>query len=77
MAAVATEPQTKAALLKEQRAWLAYRATACGFYSVQADWGRAGEVLDGPECSAGVIERRTAELGAYLAYVGPNGEGAR
>ena len=77
MAAVSTEPQTKAALLTEQRAWLGYSKTACAFYGVQADWGRAGEVSDGPECSAGVLERRTAELGAYLAYVGPDGQGSR
>lgn len=77
MTAVAREPQTKAALLTEQRAWLGYSKTACGFYGVQADWGRAGEVSDGPECSAGVLERRTAELDAYLAYVGPTGQGSR
>lgn len=77
MAAVASEPQTKAALLTEQRAWLAYRNDACGFYGIQVDWGRAGEVMDGPECTAGVIERRTMELGTYLKYVGPNGQGSR
>ena len=76
MAAVASEPQTKAALLTEQRAWLVYSKTTCTFYSVQSDWGREGEVLDGPECSAVVIEHRTAELEAYLKYVGPNGEGS-
>jgi uncharacterized protein YecT (DUF1311 family) len=77
MAAVAGEPKTKAALLTEQRAWLSYPDTACAFYGVQDDWGRAGEVLDGPECSAEMIERRTAELAAYLDYVGPNGHGSR
>lgn len=77
MAAVANEPQTKAALLSEQRAWLAYRNAACGFYGIQADWGRAGEVLDGPECTAGVTERRTMELATYLKYVGPDGQGSR
>jgi uncharacterized protein YecT (DUF1311 family) len=74
-AAVAGEPQTKAALLSEQRAWLAYRNTACAFYSIQHDWGREGEVLDAPECVGGVLERRTAELKTYLAFVGPNGQG--
>ena len=71
VAAVGGEPQTKAALLAEQRSWLAYRNSACAFYGVQADWGREGEVLDGPECVGGVLEQRTAELKAYLAFVEP------
>ena len=77
MSAVTRDPQTKAAMLTEQRAWLSYRNTACAFYGVQTDWGRTGEVLDGPECKAVVTERRTAELASYLKYVGPNGQGSR
>ena len=48
MAAVASEPQTRGAFITEQRAGLAYRNTACGFYGIQVDWGRAGYVMDGP-----------------------------
>ena len=77
MAAVASDPQTKAAMLTEQRSWLLYRNDACAFYGVQTDWGREGEVLSRPECIGGVLERRTADLGAYLAFVGPKGEGSQ
>ncbi len=77
MAAVASEPQTRGALITEQRAGLAYRNTACGFYGIQVDWGRAGYVMDGPECTVGVIERRNLELETYLNYVGRNGQGSR
>lgn len=76
MTAVAGEPRTKAALLTEQRSWLTYRNDACAFYGV-GDWGRAGEVLNGPECIGGVLERRNAELGTYLTFVGPTGQGSR
>ena len=71
MAEVAQEPQTKAALLTEQRSWLAYRNNACAFYGIQVDWGREGDVLNRPECIGGVLERRTTELGTYLAFVRP------
>ena len=77
MAAVASEPQTRGELITEQRAWLAYRIIACAFYEIQVDWGRAGYVMDGPECTAGVIERRNMDLKTYLKYVGSKGQGSR
>lgn len=65
----AADPATKAALLREQRAWLAYRVQVCAFYGLQVQWGREGEVLHRPECVAQVIERRTKELADYRAFI--------
>ena len=62
--------QTRGDLVKEERAWIAYKAAACTFYG-NGDWGREGEVLDDPACRAGVIETRTRELDAYSAFLSP------
>lgn len=59
-----TEGQTKADLLAAQRAWIAFKETACAFYA-NGDWGREGEVLGYPACVARIIEARTADLEAY------------
>lgn len=60
----ATEGQTKADLLAAQRAWIAFKETACAFYA-NGDWGREGEVLGYPACVARIIEARTTDLEAY------------
>lgn len=56
-----TTGKTRADLLKEQRAWIAYKDASCNFYS-NGDWGREGEVLHFYGCRGAVIEHRTAEL---------------
>jgi uncharacterized protein YecT (DUF1311 family) len=60
----AAEGRTKQDLLTAQRAWIAFKETACEFYA-NGDWGREGEVLQFPACLAAVIETRTAELEGY------------
>lgn len=60
----ATEGQTKADLLAAQRAWIAFKETACAFYA-NGDWGREGEVLGYPACVTRIIEARTTDLEAY------------
>ena len=62
------EGKTKADLVAEERAWVAYRETACRFYR-NGDWGREGEVLHGPGCVAAAIEQRTQVLSGYLAFL--------
>jgi uncharacterized protein YecT (DUF1311 family) len=49
-----------AALLDEQRAWIAFRQKACtGFWK---DQGREAQVLHEPLCVAQIIEDRAADL---------------
>jgi uncharacterized protein YecT (DUF1311 family) len=60
----ATEGQTKTDLLAAQRAWIAFRETACAFYA-NGDWGREGEVLSYPACVARIIEARSTDLELY------------
>lgn len=55
--------QTKADLLTEQRAWIAFREASCKFYA-NGDFGREGQVLSYPPCVAGVIANRTSQLDA-------------
>ena len=64
----ATQGQTKADLVTEEKAWIAYKETACRFYE-NGDWGREGQVLHGPACLAQVIERRTRQLSIYLDFI--------
>ena len=59
-----TEGQTKADLLAAQRAWIAFKETACAFYA-NGDWGREGEVLGYPACVARILEARTSDLEFY------------
>lgn len=60
----ATEGQTKTDLLAAQRAWIAFKETACAFYA-NGDWGREGEVLSYPACIARIVEARTTDLELY------------
>ena len=55
---------SKAALLEEQRSWLAFRDKACRLYEI-GDRGREGEVLGFFGCLAQVIRQRTAVLHGY------------
>lgn len=65
-----TEGQTKADLLAEQRAWVAFREVACAFYA-NGDYGREGQVLSYPVCVASIIEQRTETLESYGAEFMP------
>lgn len=62
--------QSRADLLAEQRAWIAYKDKACAFYR-NGDFGREGQVLHGPCCLAGVIARRRDELADIEAFLAP------
>lgn len=62
--------QSRADLLAEQRAWIAYKDKACTFYR-NGDFGREGQVLHGPRRLAGVIARRRDELGDIEAFLAP------
>lgn len=61
-----TSGQTRADLLTEQRAWIAFKDTSCAFYR-NGDWGREGQVLHFPVCRAKVIADRTTVLESYEA----------
>ena len=58
-----------AALLAEQRAWVAYKDLSCQLYAT-GDYGREGQVLHYPICRAGVLAARTRELEALGDFVG-------
>ena len=60
----AVDGQTKADLVDEQRAWLAYRRSACKFWA-NGEQGREGQVLHYPGCVASVMEQRTGALAEY------------
>ena len=62
-------PASKAALLAEQRVWIAYKDKSC-LWHASGDWGREGQVLDTPMCRAGVIAARTD----YLEHLDSPGE---
>lgn len=62
--------ETKADLIAEEKAWIAYRDGACRFYH-NGNWGREAEVLHYPGCVAGVIEQRTEQLADYREFVDP------
>lgn len=59
---------SKAALLEEQRLWVAFREKACRLYTT-GDRGREGEVLGYFTCLAAVIRARTDELRDYRVEV--------
>lgn len=64
------DADTKASLLAEQRAWIAFKDKACEFY-VTGDYGQNGQMLDYPACRAEVIAQRTAALKAYGQSIDP------
>jgi len=56
-----------AALLTEQRAWIAFREKACtGFWQ---DQGREAQVLHEPLCIAQIIEDRATDLSARVTQL--------
>ena len=57
--------ESMAALLHEQRAWIAYKDKSCMVWA-SGEYGTIGSVLYFPPCRARVIEARTGELGGYL-----------
>jgi uncharacterized protein YecT (DUF1311 family) len=55
------ETKSKADLLAEERAWIAYKDKSC-LYLANGDYGREGQVVDYPNCRAGVIVERIKYL---------------
>jgi uncharacterized protein YecT (DUF1311 family) len=56
-----------AALLNEQRAWIAFREKACtGFWQ---DQGREAQVLHGPLCIAQIIDDRATDLSTRVTQL--------
>ena len=62
------EAKSKADLLAEERAWIAYKDKSC-LYLANGDFGREGQVVDYPNCRAGVIVERIK----YLEAIGESG----
>jgi uncharacterized protein YecT (DUF1311 family) len=61
------EGQTRADLLAEQRAWIAYKDASCAFYA-NGDFGGDGEVVPFVACRAEVIAARTRQLEAIEVF---------
>ena len=59
---------TKAALLAEQRRWIAYRDKSCVYWTTGA-FGREGQTVHFYTCRAAVIDARIA----YLEEIGDSG----
>lgn len=59
---------TKAALLDEQRLWLAFRDKSCGYWTSGA-FGREGQTVHFYSCRAGIIDARIE----YLGEIGSTG----
>ncbi|CAH1653270.1 MULTISPECIES: lysozyme inhibitor LprI family protein [unclassified Chelatococcus] len=64
------EGQTKTDLLEEQRAWIAFKDKACGFYA-NGDWGTEGRAIQYPMCQAGIIAARTRDIDAIGKFLAP------
>ena len=56
-------PASRADFQAEETAWRAYEAKACTFY-FNGDWGRDGQVVQGPLCKIDVVTARTKVLGS-------------
>jgi uncharacterized protein YecT (DUF1311 family) len=56
-----TSPTGQALLLKEQRAWIAYKDAACAFYGA-SEFGREGTVVHLGACRAEIIAARVSAL---------------
>ena len=54
-------PQSKSALLAEERLWLAFKDSSCDYYK-SGDYGREGQTLSAPTCRADIIAARVDEL---------------
>jgi len=55
------DPQSRADLLVEQRAWISFKDKSC-LYLANGQRGRQGQVLEFPACRAAVIAERADEL---------------
>jgi uncharacterized protein YecT (DUF1311 family) len=66
------DARTKATLLAEQRAWIAWKDKSCGYWQTGA-FGREGQVIHFYTCRAAVIDARSA----YLRDVGNTDNGVR
>ncbi|CAH1662248.1 lysozyme inhibitor LprI family protein [Chelatococcus asaccharovorans] len=62
--------QTRTDLLDAQRAWIAYKEKACGFYA-NGDWGTDSRAIQYPICQAAVIAARTHDLEAIGKFLAP------
>ncbi len=69
-AAADLDAPTRAALLDEQRLWLAFRDKSCRYWMTGA-FGREGQSVHFYTCRAAVIDARIA----YLKEVGDSGTG--
>ena len=67
----AISDDSKAALLDEQRAWLAYRDKSCVYYLDEVEYGQNGRYLSYPSCRAAIIAQRTQALKDILEAVEP------
>jgi uncharacterized protein YecT (DUF1311 family) len=56
---------SRADLLAEQRAWIAYKEKSCRLWA-NGDWGREGQVLEMPACREAVVAARAKELEAIV-----------
>jgi uncharacterized protein YecT (DUF1311 family) len=54
-------PESKKALLAEERLWLAFKNGSCDYYR-SGDYGREGQTLGAPTCRADIIASRVDEL---------------
>lgn len=63
------DAQTQAALLAEQRLWLAFRDKSCLYWNASPTFGREGQAVHFYTCRAAVIDSRIA----YLNAIGSTG----
>jgi uncharacterized protein YecT (DUF1311 family) len=64
----ALSPEAWRALRSEQRRWLTFLESACRFWSA-SQFGSMHRSLAAPECRAGIIEARIAQLEAIAAWL--------
>lgn len=62
---------TKAALLAEQRLWIAFKDKSCAYWRTGA-YGREGQVVHSYTCRAELIEERIAYLADIGNMIGPD-----
>ena len=65
-----TEP-ARAAMLKEQRAWISFKDDACRYFDNHPDFGREGTVIHYGECKANVIASRVTALNDLIEFLKP------
>lgn len=60
-----TSSSAKAALLDEQRKWIAYKDSSCKLFNVAESYGSIGWSINLPSCRARVIRERIGQLNDY------------